>query len=154
MSFSSLQFHEIMYGILEEGSKMARNKTHSALYIVLFILFFTLATGMAGGKMGRMGKNSIKTSDLNLDHKVWISKPDGSLSCDQAEEGHKEGHATSTGAGLLKKEGINVFEFKKINDGQMRAAVCGIPTGNEDSFLISDKDLAKATALGFSRVSK
>lgn len=154
MTFSSLQFHEIMYGILEEGFEMARNKTLSALCILLFIL----ATGLAGGLKGRMGKNTVKGSDLELSSKVWVKKPDGSMSCDQAVEGQKEGHsaehATENGAALLKKEGIHVFEFKKTNDGQMRATVCGIPTGNEDSFLIPEKDLAKATALGFSRVSK
>jgi hypothetical protein len=129
---------------------MARNKTLSALCIVLFIL----ASGMAGGVMGRMGQKTIKGSGIDLGGKVWVKKPDGSLSCDQAVEGHKEDQVNDTGAVLLKKEGINVFEFKKTNDGQMRAAVCGIPTGNEDSFLISEKDLAKATALGFTRVSK
>ena len=44
---------------------------------------------------------------------------------------------------------IKVFESKAGNDGKMRAAVCGIPKGDEHYFLIAKKDLKAAVEKGF-----
>jgi len=144
-----------MYGILEEGSKMARNKT---ILITTIALFFA-GTAMTGSNPMKRGVrnsigNSVGNSELDLSGKVWVKKPDGSLSCDTTEEGKPSKPNGELNEVALKDAGIKVHKSKKANDGQMRAAMCGIPTGNEDVYLISEKDLLKARELGFNPVSK
>lgn len=78
--------------------------------------------------------------------KTWVKKPDGGLSCDTDKKAVKPLEA---GAMELKKAGVEVFESKKANDGMMRAAMCGISTGNENHYLIASKDVEKARKLGY-----
>ncbi|MBS1961685.1 MAG: hypothetical protein JST04_05685 [Bdellovibrionales bacterium] len=82
------------------------------------------------------------------DDRVWITRPDGSLQCDEKTEGAAHDPVAEAKAELTKK-GVHVLEAKKRNDGKMRAQVCGISTGNETSFLIPKKELSKAKTLGF-----
>lgn len=140
---------------------MARTKTFYLLHRVFLALFLVMAVGMSGANPFKRGVrnsvgNTVANSELDLGSRVWVKRPDGSVSCETTEQGHAENHKEEkeTVAALLKKAGIHVFETKKMNDGQMRAAVCGIATGNEDAFLITEKDLAKAKELGFSPASK
>lgn len=80
--------------------------------------------------------------------RIWITRPDGSLQCDQKSEGASHDSVAEAREQLTKK-GVHVIEAKKSNDGRIRAQVCGISTGNETSFLIPKSDLAKAKSLGF-----
>jgi len=80
--------------------------------------------------------------------RVWITRPDGSLQCDENVAGAGHDPIAEAKAQLTKK-GVRVLEAKKNNDGKMHAQACGISTGNETSFLIPKGDLAKAKSLGF-----
>ena len=83
--------------------------------------------------------------------RVWITRPDGSLQCDEKTEGSAHDPVAEAKEQLTKK-GVHVLEAKKRNDGRMRAQVCGISTGNETSFLIPKNELTKAKTLGFEAV--
>lgn len=85
--------------------------------------------------------------------RVWISRPDGSLQCDDSIV-QKGRDLIAEANAQLKKKGVHVIESKKRNDGQVRAQMCGISTGNETSFLIPKKEFKKAKALGFVEVSE
>lgn len=75
---------------------------------------------------------------------IWVSRPDGSLSC-----GIKEAQTLESAAQELEKAGVRAFESGKGNDGKMRAQMCGVATGHLNRFKISESDLEKAKALGF-----
>ena len=79
---------------------------------------------------------------------VWIQKADGGIACNDG----KEAQALVAGAQELTHAGVTVLESRKQNDGQMRAAVCGIPTGNQNSYRIPKAQVAKAKALQFKEV--
>lgn len=85
--------------------------------------------------------------------RVWITRPDGTLQCDDKNEGAAHDRVAEAQAQLTGK-GIHVIEAKKSNDGRMHAQMCGISTGNETSFLIPKTELEKAKALGFDTASK
>lgn len=89
---------------------------------------------------------SASPSSVEASDRLWVKKPDGGLACDQDKK-----HITplEVGRAELKKAGVEVFEAKKANDGMMRAAVCGIATGNENHFLILKKDAEVAKKLGY-----
>lgn len=97
-----------------------------------FPILFAASTALAGAK----GED-----------RVWVSRPDGSLQCDEKPAGLSD--PVTKAKEELSKKGVRVFEAKKSNDGQMRAQVCGMTTGNETRLLIPKSDLAKAKALGF-----
>jgi hypothetical protein len=84
------------------------------------------------------------------DDRVWIARPDGSRQCDEKDGTPHDPIAEAKEE--LTKKGIHVLEAKKRNDGRIRAQMCGISTGNETSFLIPKKELAKAQTLGFKPV--
>jgi hypothetical protein len=84
--------------------------------------------------------------------RVWITRPDGSLQCDPKEEG-TAADPVKKAQSQLEKSGVRVLQAQKRNDGAMRAAACGISTGNETSFLIEARDFAQAKALGFEKIS-
>lgn len=85
------------------------------------------------------------------DDRVWITRSDGTLQCDDATGAGA--HDVIAGAkAQLTKKGVHIIESKKRNDGKLRAQMCGMSTGNETSFLIPKKELAKAKALGFEAV--
>jgi len=93
----------------------------------------------------------FSVSSFAADDRVWVTRPDGSLQCDE----HVGGSAPDPIAEAkqqLKKKGVHVLDSKKRNDGQLRAQACGISTGNETSFLIPKKELDRAKALGFELV--
>jgi hypothetical protein len=86
---------------------------------------------------------AAKTED-----RVWITRPDGSLQCDEKTAGTPQDPVVVAKEQLTKK-GVHVIDAKKSNDGRIRAQVCGISTGNETRFLIPKSELAKAKSLGF-----
>lgn len=89
-----------------------------------------------------------KAKETEALERVWITRPDGSLQCDPKDEGTQNDPIRKAKA-ELSKAGVKILESKKRNDGALRAAACGIATGNETSFLIEKRDLPKAKRLGF-----
>lgn len=75
---------------------------------------------------------------------VTIYKHDGSISCDKT---------VAIAVGSMKQEltgsKIPVISSSCGNDGMVRAAVCGIKTGEINVFEVSREMLPKAQALGF-----
>jgi hypothetical protein len=72
---------------------------------------------------------------------VQVAKFDGSISC---------GISGKSLAEMQKQLGvIPVYSAKKLSDGLLRIAVCGIETGLFNVYEIAKTDLAKAKALGF-----
>ena len=112
---------------------------------VVFTLSLTSETGWAmGKKTAPTGGESSGTSSPVAADRVWVSRPDGGLSCeaDKAESVEK-------GAKALKSMAVEVFESRKSGDGKMHIEMCGAATGNENGYLIRRSDLDKAKALGF-----
>ena len=77
--------------------------------------------------------------------RVWVKISDGAIACADP----KAARAALESQRLLEAEKIRVFEAKVMNDGKMRAQVCGIPKGVEHHFLILKKDLPRAEKKGF-----
>ncbi len=83
---------------------------------------------------------------------VWVERADESRSCDE----EKRSRSVEDDARILSQASIEIFSSQKAHDGntgKMRAAVCGIPTGQLNRFLIPKRDLKRAKQLGFSEVS-
>ncbi|MBC7387549.1 MAG: hypothetical protein H7301_15465 [Cryobacterium sp.] len=82
---------------------------------------------------------------------VWVTRPDGSLQCDDPKAAPTTDRLSDAKA-VLEKAGVKVIEAKKSADGALRAQMCGIATGNATTLKILKADLSKATAAGFSTV--
>lgn len=95
--------------------------------------------------------SSAAFSGSKGEDRVWITRPDGSLQCDEKIEGTALDPVVKAKEELAKK-GVHILEAKKANDGKMRAQMCGMTTGNETRFLVPKKDLTKAKALGFEAI--
>lgn len=80
---------------------------------------------------------------------VWITKADGSKSCEK-----DSGQSTEQGGEELKKAQVKILESKKGSDGKMRVQMCGVPSGSVNAYKILKADLPKAIALGFKESSK
>ena len=79
---------------------------------------------------------------------VQVYKYDGSVSCDQSSAISIEDMKQE-----LMRSKIPVISSSCGNDGMVRAAVCGIKTGNVNIFEVSSEMYPKARALGFQPVS-
>ncbi len=90
------------------------------------------------------GQEKLSSSIKDLTKRIFIYKPDGSLQC---------GMGKKIEPNEMKKElgGIEVFSVDKKSDGLMRIQVCGQPTGQNNIFEISEKDLDQALKLGFKK---
>lgn len=109
--------------------------------LALALSLFCCVPAFAGGKKQTPAPSQGAPSEAA---QVWISRPDGSLSC-----GMKEAQSLETAAAELEKAGVRVFGSAKGNDGKMRAQMCGLPTGNLNRFKILEADVEKAKGLGF-----
>ncbi len=79
--------------------------------------------------------------------KIWVSKNDGTLQCDQVLP-----EATlSEAQRVLEKANVKVFKAKKRPSTMMTIALCGSPTGDENVFLILEEDFQKVERLGFKK---
>jgi hypothetical protein len=77
--------------------------------------------------------------------KVWVFQSDGSKQCAEAPPS-----LTPSGASKdLMNLGVMVYQGRTGNDGMMRTAVCGSPTGNTVELEIGRVDLPKAEAKGY-----
>ena len=125
---------------------------------VFLVLIYLVSSAHALSKKGSNQTNQNKAhanqpdekqaNDQQISDKVWIKQPDGGIAC----EDPKDAKSLDQGMAVLKKAGIEVFESKKMHDGFMRASVCGIPTGNENTYLISKSQLQVALKLGFQQL--
>ena len=113
-----------------------------------FRLSATVLSAIIGFLLGASAFAAAKGED-----RVWITRPDGSLQCDEKTAGTPQ-DPIAIAKDQLTKKGVHVIEAKKSNDGRIRAQVCGISTGNETSFLIPKSELAKAKSLGFEAIGK
>lgn len=116
-------------------------KKESKMPLRLSLLFLVIPFSVAFAGAGK--KPSAERTDS-----VWISRPDGSLQCDE-KPGTAPIDPVTAARAVLEKSGVKILEGQKRNDGAMRAQVCGIATGNETTFLIPRSDLSKAKSLGF-----
>jgi hypothetical protein len=80
------------------------------------------------------------------DELIWISRPDGALSC-----GEGNVQSVEDGAAELRKAGVKVLESRKTNDGKIHIQMCGAATGSQNSYRIPTADWSKADKLGFRR---
>ncbi|MGZ3693407.1 MAG: hypothetical protein ACXWQO_04400 [Bdellovibrionota bacterium] len=78
------------------------------------------------------------------DNRVWISKADGSKQCEPPSK-----MTPKAAAEALKSAGILVFDARSGNDGKMHIAKCGAPTGKTIDLEISEMDLGKIKAHGY-----
>lgn len=77
--------------------------------------------------------------------KIWVFKYDGSKQCGM----EKASLTPESAMNELKQLGVMVFEARNGNDGMMRTAVCGAPTGNTVELEIFATDLGKVQSRGF-----
>ena len=91
-----------------------------------------------------MAPNKLTSNEKDLTARVFVSKPDGTLQC---------GMGKKIDLSEMKKElkSIEVFSADNKNDGLMRIQLCGHPTGNNNVYEISAKDLEQAVKLGFKK---
>lgn len=75
---------------------------------------------------------------------VWISKPDGAVSCEP-----QSGISLTVAAEELKKKGVETLESRKGTDGKMHIQSCGASKGTTNEFLIREQDLNQAVALEY-----
>ncbi len=84
------------------------------------------------------------SSGKDLTSRTFVFKPDGSLQC---------GMGKKIDPNEMKKElgSMQVFSAVSKSDGLMRIQLCGHPTGQNNVFEISEKDLDQALKLGFKK---
>ncbi|MBN22583.1 MAG: hypothetical protein CL678_14970 [Bdellovibrionaceae bacterium] len=76
--------------------------------------------------------------------RVWVGRSDGSKSCEEAP-----GVALEITKSELEKSKIKVYESKKVDDGLLRAQMCGIEKGISNAYLIDRSNLDLVQGLGF-----
>jgi hypothetical protein len=74
---------------------------------------------------------------------IWVSRPDGSKSCDG------QGRPLASDRSALEGAGIPVADGKSGDDGLMHVQMCGAETGKVHRFLIPASSLEQAKKLGF-----
>ncbi len=98
---------------------------------------------------GIMMEDSQFVQSLGISEKtVLVQKADGSLQC--GEEGiARNGHSAEE----MRKEleGVPIFNQRKTNDGLLRIAQCGAPTGFINVYEIPEKYLSEALRRGFTQ---
>lgn len=115
-------------------------------FLVLFLMGSPLSAMAAPAATGAVVAGPVAAGETQvIAEKVWISRPDGSASCQAGT-----GHSLEFGAYVLKKAGIEVFDQRKSHDAAiLYIQECGAPTGTMNSYQISRKDLGSAESLGF-----
>lgn len=74
--------------------------------------------------------------------RVWISRPDGSLQC-------QNGSGKSVSESARDLAGVVVYRRETRLDGLMRVQLCGTPTGRLHVFEIDERRLKEAERRGF-----
>ena len=93
------------------------------------------------------GSKEKSETDAASSENLWVKRSDFGVSCEK-----DKAQSLEAGAEELKKSGIQVFESSKDSDKKMHIQVCGVPSGNENRYLISKSEFEKAKALGFKEV--
>jgi hypothetical protein len=135
--------------ILSAGSRFL----FSGLLVLIYGLNFHAAEAGSKGKASSIPSPAVHEEKgaaavsvtQSSDEKVWVKIEDGAISCDDPKLAHTLEHSQKA----LTDLNVKVFAAKAASDGKMRAAVCGIPKGNEHHFLILKKDLPIAIKRGF-----
>lgn len=96
------------------------------------------------GPTNMSAEEKSTSNGKDLTTRVFVYKADGSLQC---------GMGKKIDALEMKKElgNIQVFSTANKSDGLMRIQLCGHPTGQNNVFEISAKDLEEALKLGFKK---
>jgi hypothetical protein len=123
-------------------------------YLKIGLVFFTAAAlGCAQGACREIQESQKKQSSsatvivenkipTGLGDRMRVFKSDGSLQCEDGPGVTPEKMSSD-----LKE--ISVYKSFKMNDGLMRAQLCGTATGQVNVFEIDRSDLPKAQKLGF-----
>lgn len=75
---------------------------------------------------------------------VWVKRPDGGVSCEK-----EKAQSLEVGRSELEKAKVKVLDAKKDHDGKLRAQMCGLSSGTENTYKILKADLSKAITQGF-----
>lgn len=77
--------------------------------------------------------------------RALVAKKDGSKQCEKPDQ------SSAKTLEAMKKDlkDIKVYDMAKQQDGAVRIALCGSPTGNFNVYEIAEEDVKKATTLGF-----
>ena len=106
--------------------------------LIIFISIFIIAS--CSSTPSKKGEGKAQPSN----EKIWIVKPDGSLSC-----GERAGQSPQEAAQGLEKAGAKIFQSRAAHDGKMHMMVCGAETGATIELLIHSKDLSLAEEQGY-----
>lgn len=79
--------------------------------------------------------------------RALVAKKDGSKQCEKTDQTS----AKSLEAMKSELRDIKVYDMAKQQDGVMRIALCGSPTGNYNVYEISEEDVNKSLSFGFVR---
>ena len=79
--------------------------------------------------------------------RALVAKKDGSKQCEKADQSS----AKSVEAMKSELKDIKVYDMAKQQDGVMRIALCGSPTGDYNVYEIGEEDVKKASGFGFVR---
>lgn len=88
------------------------------------------------------------TSHSESSETIWITRPDGALSCEV-----ESGQSLEKGALDLQKRGIKILSSKKASDQKMHIQVCGAPQGSSNAYEIPRAQLEEAASIGFTESS-
>ncbi|MCC7441939.1 MAG: hypothetical protein IT285_09910 [Bdellovibrionales bacterium] len=104
-----------------------------------------IAVGILAFGAGVMAGVASKPASKGFAGKgVWVSRPDGSKSCESGS-----GRPIESDEKALRDGGIPVIEANHGDDGQMHIQMCGAETGRTHRFRIPEDALPKARTLGF-----
>lgn len=93
------------------------------------------------------GNTAVPEKLLAGPGRTLVAKKDGSKQC----QGVDASTAKTPEAMKAELKDIKVFEMAKQQDGMMRIALCGSPTGNYNVYEIAEEDFKKASKYGFIR---
>ncbi|MGE3261268.1 MAG: hypothetical protein AB7K68_05780 [Bacteriovoracia bacterium] len=113
----------------------------SYLFSFLAFLAFAACTSAVQKSENRWEVKVKKESD----NRVWVSKADGSKQCESPSKLTPKAAAQEVTAA-----GVVVFNARSGTDGRMRVTKCGAPTGKTVDLEISEMDLGRIRAFGYS----
>lgn len=110
---------------------------NSKLYLLILLLMPAL--GMT---------EPAAVSPANGLESIWVSKNDGSVSCEK-----KSGVSLSEMAKELQTKGVKILNQQKIFDKKMRIAMCGTNKGTANGYQIPKTQKDAAIGAGFVEIS-
>lgn len=117
------------------------------IYLYVSVLEIVLCAGLGASSMA-LGEKKV-TSVESDPNSIWVSRPDGALSCEPGSAMPVE-----KGAEELRKEKVEVLEARRGTDGKMHIQMCGAAEGTMIQLRIPKEALPIAKAKGFELVKK